>query len=317
MPKSRKYYVMKDSPSITKKTQVLCISVADIHGNKIQYEKLLRLVGERRISYVFLCGDILPKDGGSWSPDNKIRTIAMQADFINSYFLDYLRRLGTVTQVYAIFGNDDFRSNYHTVEQAHIPNVHFLNNAVTSITLPDQVLSVAGYPYIGLTPFQQKDWEKWDTIQGEMPYKIYRDHGFSSKSGVHYPVDFIHDPDRQSTLRDDLAHLSKLSDPKKTIYVFHEAPFDTPLDMIAPDNPYIKDGQLHIGSTAIREFIDTQQPLLTMHGHIHETFQQSGTYTWTSGSSMSITPSNDFLSDQLSYVLFTLPDMGHIERLQI
>ena len=86
------------------------ISVADLHGNKVQYRKLLEYVVKQNIKYVFLAGDLLPKDGGSWSPDNKIRTIKMQADFINDFFLDYLKELGKYAKAYAIFGNDDFIS---------------------------------------------------------------------------------------------------------------------------------------------------------------------------------------------------------------
>ncbi len=297
--------------------QYLCLSAADIHGNKIQYEKIKRLVVDRGIAFVFLCGDILPKDGGSWSLDNKIRTIKMQADFINSYFLDYLTDLGKITSVYLIFGNDDFRSNYPVVEQANIPNVHFMNKQVAKLPIPDQELYVAGYPYVGLTPFQHKDWEKWDTRPGSMVHKVFRDHGYSSKDGEHFPVDYTTDTDRQSTIRDDLSDLSMLSDPKKTIYVFHEAPFDTPLDMVAPDNKYLKDGQQHVGSVAIREFIENESPLLTMHGHIHETLHESGDYKWSTGSCVSITASNDFSGSELSCVLFSLPTLGKIERLQV
>jgi Icc-related predicted phosphoesterase len=297
--------------------QFLCLSAADIHGNIVQYEKIKQLVLEHQIACVFLCGDILPKDGGSWSPENKIRTIKMQADFIANYFLIYLAELGQITKVYAIFGNDDFRSNYPNIEQANIPNVQFLNNQVVKLVIADQEFSVAGYPYVGLTPFQQKDWEKWDTESGLMDHKIYRSNGYSSKDGVHFPVNFVTDPDRQATLRDDVAQLATLSDPKKTIYIFHEAPFNTPLDMIAPNNPYIKDGMLHVGSLAIREFIEKHDPLLTMHGHIHETFQQSGDFIWHSGASTSITAANDFSQDILSCVLFDLPMLSRFERLQI
>ncbi len=297
--------------------QYLCLSAADVHGNKVQYDKIKRLARERGVNFVFLCGDILPKDGGSWSPENKVRTIKMQADFINDYFLGYLTELGKITNVYLIFGNDDFISNYPLVKQANIKNVHFLNNEVAKLPISDQELYVAGYPYVGLTPFQHKDWEKWDTRPGVMTHKVFRDHGYSSKDGKHYAVDYTTDIDRQSTIRDDLANLAKLSDPKKTIYVFHEAPFDTPLDMVAPDNKYLKDGQQHVGSIAIREFIENESPLLTMHGHIHETLHESGDYKWSTGSSVSITASNDFSSGELSFVLFALPALDKIERLQV
>lgn len=294
------------------KQQFLCLSAADIHGNVTQYEKIKNIVAENNISFVFLCGDILPKDGGTWTPANKTRTISMQADFINNYFLRYLAELGQIAKVYAIFGNDDFISNYHLVKEAGIPNVTFLDGEIAKLPILDQELYVAGYSHIGLTPFLHKDWEKWDMNPGNIPHKLYRTDGYSSVEGKHIAIDRIDSP---STIQGDLRQLRALGDPQKTVYIFHEAPYDTPLDMIAPDNKYIKDGQLHIGSVAIRNFIENAHPLLTMHGHIHETFAQSGDYKWQSRKSMSVTAANDFSSDTLSYVLFSLPTLSRVERL--
>lgn len=296
------------------KQQFLCLSIADIHGNIAQYKKIKELVVENGISFVFFCGDILPKNGGSWSPANKIRTVKMQADFITKYFLQYLTELGQITTVYAIFGNDDFKSNYHLIKEAAIPNVTFLDSEVAKLPISDQDLFVAGYSYIGLTPFLHKDWEKWDVEPGIAPHKLYRTDGYSSAEGIPRAVNRRDD---RSTIRGDLNQLATLSDPRKTVYMFHEAPYDTALDMIAPDNTYIKDGQLHIGSVALRDFIVNQHPLLTMHGHIHETFAESGEYKWQSGASLSVTAANDFSSDRLSYVLFSLPAISRVERLSV
>ncbi len=296
------------------KSSTMCISAADIHGNKLQYEKLKKIVADNNVSFVFLSGDLLPKDGGSWHPDNKVQTIAMQRKFIEEFFLEYLAELGEIATVYAIFGNDDFIGNYPIIESADIPNVHFLNNQTVKLPVEDLDLYVAGYPYIGLTPFLHKDWEKWDLEPREVNHKIYRSDGYILKDGAHLPVNL---EDSEDTIKQDLEELAKSSDPRKTLYVFHEAPYDTPLDMIAPDNKYIKDGQLHVGSKAIRQFVETQQPLLTMHGHIHETFRESGDFRWRSGQNLSITAANDFSSDTLSYVLFSLPDLEKVERLEI
>lgn len=294
-------------------SQILCLSAADVHGNTTQYEKIKAIVAEKQISFVFLCGDLLPKTGGTWTPENKVRTIQMQADFIQDYFLGYLEELGKLARVYAIFGNDDFRSNYHLVSEVNIPNVTFLEREVAMLPIDSQELYVAGYPYIGMTPFLHKDWEKWDTEVNNVPHKLYRTDGYSSIEGKHFAVERKEDAE---TIRDDLATLATLSDPRKTVYVFHEAPYDTPLDMIAADNKYIKDNQMHIGSMAIREFIENSQPLVTMHGHIHETFAESGDYKTRIGQSLSFTAANDFASDTLSYVLFSLPDTSYVERLQ-
>jgi uncharacterized protein len=66
----------------------------------------------------------------------------------------------------------------------------------------------------------------------------------------------------------DLRRLAKKSDPKKTIYMMHAPPFGTPLDIIYSGR--------HVGSMAIRRFIEEAKPLMTLHGHIHESPQMSG-----------------------------------------
>lgn len=56
--------------------------------------------------------------------------------------------------------------------------------------------------------------------------------------------------------------------PKADIYAFHAPPFGTSLDVLLSGE--------HIGSTAVRKFIEKTQPRLTLHGHIHESPQVTG-----------------------------------------
>lgn len=52
----------------------------------------------------------------------------------------------------------------------------------------------------------------------------------------------------------------------------HGPPFDTCCDMLKSD--------IHCGSRAIRNCIEQFQPLLTLHGHIHETVDKmNGVFT--------------------------------------
>jgi Icc-related predicted phosphoesterase len=46
----------------------------------------------------------------------------------------------------------------------------------------------------------------------------------------------------------------------------------------------------HIGSRAIRRWIERHQPLLTLHGHIHESPKQSGSFFDRIGSTVVINP---------------------------
>jgi Icc-related predicted phosphoesterase len=71
--------------------------------------------------------------------------------------------------------------------------------------------------------------------------------------------------------------IKKLRCPEKAIFNFHCPPFNTKIDL-APEldrdlKPIITpgiDNQIHVGSTAVRKTIEKYQPILSLHGHIHE-----------------------------------------------
>lgn len=72
--------------------------------------------------------------------------------------------------------------------------------------------------------------------------------------------------------------ISKVTRMDSCIFNLHCPPYDTPLDE-APEldktlKPVVKSGgavsMIHVGSKAVREAITKHQPLLGLHGHIHE-----------------------------------------------
>jgi Icc-related predicted phosphoesterase len=81
---------------------------------------------------------------------------------------------------------------------------------------------------------------------------------------------------------EDLNQLPKPIGPKKAIYMMHSPPFGTKLDFIQ--------GGKSAGSRSIKTFIEGNQPLLTLHGHIHESPEVSGAYFDRIGETISINP---------------------------
>jgi len=82
----------------------------------------------------------------------------------------------------------------------------------------------------------------------------------------------------------DLKKLSESINNKKTIYVFHAPPFGTKLDMLH--------SREHKGSKSIANFIRGKQPLLSLHGHIHESPEVSGTIRQKIGKTLCVNPGN-------------------------
>jgi len=97
--------------------------------------------------------------------------------------------------------------------------------------------------------------------------------GYANMTPWHCPRDIEDDE-----LRDKLeAMLSQVKDPSRCVFNFHAPPYDSTLD-IAPEldadlKPVLVGGQasmIPVGSVAVREAIEKYQPVVGLHGHIHE-----------------------------------------------
>ncbi len=73
--------------------------------------------------------------------------------------------------------------------------------------------------------------------------------------------------------------VSKVSDMDRAIFNFHAPPYDTKLDLAPKLDKNLKivyvGGKplmVHVGSKAVRKVIERHQPILGLHGHIHESY---------------------------------------------
>lgn len=111
------------------------------------------------------------------------------------------------------------------------------------------------------------------------------------------------------TIEEDLSQLKKLSNPKKTIYVIHAPPFNTKLDIITTG--------MHVGSKAIRQFIEKEQPLLALHGHIHESPKMSGSWKDKLGKTICINVGSSYPEDKLNCVIIDIDNLNDIKYFEI
>jgi hypothetical protein len=146
---------------------------------------------------------------------------------------------------------------------------------------PSLGLWLAGYACVPLTPFSIKDYERRD--DGLLPPFSF-DMAYTSWGGEIQPAD-AEALAAQPSIAEALAALAERSDPQHTIYVCHTPPFDTPLDAMPRGR--------HVGSKALRAFIEQHAPPLTLHGHIHESPDMSGRYAVQLGATWSINPGHD------------------------
>ena len=116
----------------------------------------------------------------------------------------------------------------------------------------------------------------------------------------------------ESALYDHLHGLAEqVSDPSRAIFMFHVPPYDSGLDTAREINPddltvVMRNGQPHeipVGSKAARQIIEEYQPLLALHGHIHESRGIT-----TIGRTTCINPGSDYASGHIHGALVKLSD---------
>jgi uncharacterized protein len=116
---------------------------------------------------------------------------------------------------------------------------------------------------------------------------------------------------------DDLA--ARLKDPATAIFNVHCPPHDTHLDQ-APQldedlRPVVDASGLRmasVGSTAVRSSLETIEPLLGLHGHIHESAAAQKV-----GRTLSVNPGSDYGDGVLRGVIIDLDPVKGVRRWQM
>ncbi len=86
----------------------------------------------------------------------------------------------------------------------------------------------------------------------------------------------------EEEIGEELESLAKESNAEKTILVSHAPPKNTNLD-------HSHEGR-RLGSSSIRKFIERYKPLISLHGHIHESPERSGSFRDEVGGTTCVNP---------------------------
>jgi len=237
----------------------------DLHGRIRRYQALFEAIRKQRPAAVLLGGDLLPH-GLARHP----QTAA--GDFFE-FLADELRKLRSALEaayprVLVILGNDDPRSYEPAVQELEAEGLwHYAHQKCVSVCGHQ----VYGYACVPPTPFRLKDWERYDVSRYVDPGCIPPEEGWTT---VEIPEGEL----RLGTIEEDLRRLFGTESLDRAVCLFHAPPYQTSLDRAALDGVKVDHAPLdvHVGSIAIRRFIEERQPLVTLHGHIHESARLTG-----------------------------------------
>lgn len=248
----------------------LCFFVSDIHGDIERYKKLFKEIRNEKPEIVFLGGDLLPSFSGI---NNSINI--EHKDFVNDFlainFLKLKKELGEkYPKVFLILGNDDQRFEEISIIDA--------GNTGIWIYCHDRKIkykkyNIYGYSFIPPSPFQFKDWEKYDVSKFVDVGCVAPTEGHRSFPVSDYYKEF-------STIKKDLDMLTTEDNFHNSIFLFHAPPYKTKLDRADLDGKMFDFVPLdvHIGSIAIKRFIEDKQPYISLHGHVHESSRITGSW---------------------------------------
>ena len=277
---------------------------SDLHGRPGRYETLLDRIRAEKPAGVFLGGDLLPH-----VMDLSWRREGDSSDFVESYLAPRFRNLkqemGTdYPHLFLILGNDDpfvFASGLEAGEREGLWSyVHGRSETFGKFV-------VYGYNCVPPTPFQLKDWERFDVSRFTDPGCTAPDEGTRTDDMTDREL-------RLATIRQDLAELTGDTDLSSAILLFHSPPYQTKLDLADLAGKFVDHAPLdpHVGSIAIKELIQNRQPLLSLHGHVHESPVLSGTWRETIGTTHSFCGAHS--GPELALIRFDPTDLSAADR---
>jgi len=281
-------------------TATRCFFASDLHGSADRYRTLLGLAEKERPRAVFLGGDLLPHH---WASRR------LSGDFVAEVLEPGVRSLqerygDDAPAFFLILGNDDDRVSEEAFLDADRRGLWTYAHERWSMLESHPVL---GYAYVPPTPFLLKDWERYDVSRSIDPGCVSPEEGQRT-----VPVDA--DTVRYGTIAADLERLTEDREMDRAILLFHSPPYRTVLDRAGLDGQSVDHVPLdvHVGSIAIQRFIEARQPLLTLHGHIHEAPRLTGEWRVQIGRTHCFTAAHD--GPELALVRFDPDDLENATR---
>lgn len=262
-----------------------CFFVSDLHGRAGRWRALCAAIETEHPAALFVGGDLLPfgraalEERGS-DPETFVRDVAAAG------LAGVRERLGPgYPRVFLILGNDDPRAYEDIVREVEAAG---LWKYAHGRTIAWNDWTVAGYSMVPPTPFQLKDWERYDVSRFVEAGYVSPEEGTRSLPADAHAV-------RYATIAADLAALAPDGSLERAVWLFHAPPYDTALDRAALDGKRVDHAPLdvHVGSIAVRRFIERRQPAVTLHGHIHESARLTGRWRDRLGATVMLSAAHD------------------------
>ncbi len=240
------------------------IYFTDFHGAIDKFDSLLVQAMSNDVGILLCGGDICPHHG--------------QSSFLKRYFAGWLKEAaGRGIKIFGMMGNDDKAVNLSKIDEFEAEG---LFNRIDMRFNELDGWTIWGYNYVPELPFGLKDWVKPDYTGAVRPLQ-YSKPVISTKQGydeIKSIDDFFQ---KRGTIEEDLSNV-KLDNPRRTILITHSPPKGCGLDVC--------NDRREVGSRSVLNFIEKKQPMISLHGHIHESPRVSNIWKTEIGDTIAIQP---------------------------
>jgi len=272
---------------------------SDLHGNLEHY----RAAGEAALragaDALVLGGDLCPGTPSARHTSLPQAQPAFLLEQIAPLIAGWKRQRATL-RVFAIPGNDDCGTILPALAQLEERGL-LINLHRRRVLMGD--FELVGLAFVPPTPFSFKDFERRDTAERDSREPQFARAVLTTPEGFKTIADFDAYLNSLPTIAEELSRLSPES-PTRAIGMMHAPPYGTRCDVLF--------NRQHIGSRAVRRWIERHQPLLTLHGHIHEGPEQSGACFDRIGPTIVINPGAS--GRRPHWVRIDLEDLAEIEH---
>jgi Icc-related predicted phosphoesterase len=260
--------------------------ITDLHGDIYKYNQSLKVARKADVAMVVNGGDMLPKSGSLFD----------QGKFITGFLAGHFALFEKQGIFYLSFlGNDDLRI-FDELFNEVCGKFSYVEN------IAQRKVDIGGYSFIGMNwvcdyPFLLKDRCRMDSNEYVFPEQMGKAK-LSTPRGYKTVDNWFEYAETLPTMEDELERLPKPEDMSKVVYVIHMPPSGLGLDVCF--------GGREVGSKSVYSFLQTKQPRLSLHGHIHESPRVSGKWSAEIGETLCIQPGQ---MGGLSYVMIDLESM--------
>jgi Icc-related predicted phosphoesterase len=265
------------------------LATSDIHQMGSKWKSLVKVCQNESFDIVAIAGDICPKNQG----------IELQLSFL-SHLKKYAKSIqDTRAKLVFMLGNDD---NQHL-----IPDMLKGHDEGLWIYIADKVIKINNYEFVGMPyvpdyPFGYKFWcnPEFNDKPRISYYTICEPCILDDNNHFKQIPNFDQWFKSKSSIDDILNNLAKqVQDIKKSIWLIHAPPSQVMLDVCQNGH--------RVGSDAVLKFITDHQPMLCIHGHIHESPEYNG-HKWNHMIGNSLCVQGGQLGFDLHYSVFDIED---------